>query len=239
MRAAVLASGRGSNLAALWDYLHGGGAAHDGVTLPAAEIAVVLSDRPEARALALARERGLPAMALASGAARDALLEQLLREHRVELVVLAGYLRLVPRAVVRSFRGRMLNVHPALLPAFGGSGMYGHCVHEAVLAAGARVSGATVHFVDEAFDRGAIIAQWPVPVFGSDDAATLAKRVLRVEHALLPRVVQLVASGRVTLDEDGRAQGLPTGAARGRTAAFALQNEDLDALADGIARALA
>ena len=239
MRAAVLASGRGSNLAALWEYLHGGGAARDGVAPAAAEIAVVLSDQPDARALSLARERGVPAVALALGAARDASLEQRLREHGVELVLLAGYLRLIPRSVVRAFRGRMLNVHPALLPAFGGPGMYGHRVHDAVLAAGARVSGATVHFVDEEFDRGAIVAQWPVPVFGDDDAAVLAKRVLRVEHALFPRVVQLVASGRVTLGEDGRAQGLPVGAARGRSAAFTLQTEGIDALADDIARALA
>jgi len=107
----------------------------------------------------------------------------------VELVVLAGYLKLVHSSVVARFRGRMINVHPALLPAFGGSGMYGHRVHEAVLASGATESGATVHFVDEAFDRGAIIAQEKVPVHKGDTAETLAARVLEAEHRLLPKVV--------------------------------------------------
>jgi folate-dependent phosphoribosylglycinamide formyltransferase PurN len=101
----------------------------------------------------------------------------------------------------------MLNVHPALLPAFGGAGMYGARVHAAVLAAGARVSGPTVHFVDEAYDRGAIAAQWPVPVFAHDTADALAARVLRAEHALLPRAVAAVAAGRIALGDDGRVRG--------------------------------
>ena len=103
--------------------------------------------------------------------------------------MLAGYLKLVPGAVVSQFRGRMINIHPALLPDFGGPGMYGHRVHEAVLASGAKESGATVHFVDEAFDRGAIIAQERVPVMKGDTPETLAARVLEAEHRLLPRVV--------------------------------------------------
>jgi len=105
------------------------------------------------------------------------------------LVVLAGYLKLVPGAVVSRFRGRMINIHPALLPEFGGPGMYGPRVHEAVLASGARESGATVHFVDEQFDRGAIIAQERVPVMKGDTPETLAARVLEAEHRLLPRIV--------------------------------------------------
>jgi folate-dependent phosphoribosylglycinamide formyltransferase PurN len=131
----------------------------------------------------------------------------LLEAHDVDLVVLAGYLKLVPREVVARFRGRMLNVHPALLPAFGGEGMYGQRVHQAVLDSGARVSGATVHFVDDKYDRGPIVAQWPVPVYATDFAETLAHRVLRVEHLLLPRVVQAVAAGRVTLAADGSVVG--------------------------------
>ena len=93
----------------------------------------------------------------------------------------------------------MVNVHPALLPAFGGRGMYGNRVHHAVIESGARVSGVTVHFVDTQYDHGAIIAQWPVPVFASDDAGTLAARVLRVEHILYPRVIDAVAAGRLSL----------------------------------------
>ena len=121
-----------------------------------------------------------------------------------DLVVLAGWLRLVPMSVVRAFRGRMVNIHPALLPAFGGKGMYGRHVHEAVLDSGVRVTGATVHFVDEAYDRGPILAQWPVPVHERDDAAALAARVLEVEHRLLPAAVRALAEGRVTLRDGGR-----------------------------------
>src|SRR6185436_1036035 len=97
------------------------------------------------------------------------------------------------------FTGRIVNVHPALLPAFGGPGMYGQRVHQAVIESGARVSGVTAHFVDEVYDSGPIIAQWPVPVFPSDDATSLAARVLRVEHLVYPRVVDAVAAGRTTL----------------------------------------
>ena len=164
----------------------------------------------------------------------DALLA-LLSAHDVDLVVLAGYLKLVPRAVVARFRGRMLNVHPALLPSFGGEGMYGQRVHQAVLDAGARVSGVTVHFVDDHYDRGPIIAQWPVPVYATDFAETLAHRVLRVEHLLLPRVVQAVADGRVRLAPDGSVVGpFRDGPA---DAAFTLPAEP-GTLADDIDRAL-
>ena len=107
--------------------------------------------------------------------------------------MLAGYLKLVPAAAVARFRWRMINIHPALLPAFGGPGMYGPSVHEAVLASGAALSGATVHYVDEQYDRGPIIAQWPVPVRPDDTAASLAERVLAAEHRLLPRVVRALA----------------------------------------------
>jgi phosphoribosylglycinamide formyltransferase 1 len=106
-----------------------------------------------------------------------------------DLVVLAGYLKLLPARVVARFRQRAINIHPALLPAFGGPGMYGRRVHEAVLASGATASGATVHYVDEQFDRGPIIAQRTVPVLPDDTADSLAHRVLEVEHELLPQVV--------------------------------------------------
>jgi len=180
-RVAVLASGRGSNLRALLDAC----AASD---MPA-EVVAVLSDRPAAGALDLARHAGLPARAIADpsdGAALTAMLEQA----DAGLVVLAGYLKLVPGDTVRRYAGRIMNIHPALLPAFGGAGMYGLRVHRAVLASGARVSGATVHLVDEEYDRGPILAQWPVPVRPSDTAETLAARVLEVEHRLLPAVVR-------------------------------------------------
>jgi formyltetrahydrofolate-dependent phosphoribosylglycinamide formyltransferase len=186
-RVAVLASGGGSNLQALLDH-----AAERG---PACgyRVVAVASDRADAGALARAAAH-VPAAHLADPADADALAE-VLGEHDADLVVLAGYLKLVPAAVTRAFAGRMLNVHPSLLPAFGGHGMYGMRVHRAVLAAGARVTGATVHLVDEAYDRGPIVAQWPVPVLPGDTPEALARRVLAAEHLLLPRVAERVAAG--------------------------------------------
>lgn len=198
-RIAVLASGGGSNLQALIDHLDG-----RGDTRPA-DVALVVSNRTGTGALERATRRGVPA-SVVPPADGDAL-ARALRDADIDLVVLAGYLCLVPEAVTRAFEGRMLNVHPALLPAFGGRGLYGARVHRAVLASGARVSGATVHFVDAHYDRGPIAAQWPVPVFPSDSAETLAARVRRVEHLLLPRVVERVARGDITLDGSRGASG--------------------------------
>jgi phosphoribosylglycinamide formyltransferase len=123
----------------------------------------------------------------------------------VDVVALAGYLKLIPPPLVRAFPRRMLNIHPALLPGpFGGKGFYGIKVHEAVLASGARFSGPTVHFVDEVFDRGPILAQRAVPVlYPKDDAAALAKRVLAAEHEVFPEALGALCSGRVRWTERG------------------------------------
>jgi folate-dependent phosphoribosylglycinamide formyltransferase PurN len=120
-----------------------------------------------------------------------------LERHRIDVVVLAGWMQLVPLGVVERFHGRMLNIHPALLPAFGGKGMYGIRVHRAVIESGARVSGATVHLVSDRYDEGRIVAQWPVPVLPGDTPETLAARVLAVEHRILPLAVEAVARGDV------------------------------------------
>src|SRR5207245_6302776 len=136
----------------------------------------VVSSRPDAGALDRARRAGVPTTVLRDPADPAELLGAL---EGADLVGLAGYLKLVPAAAVARFRWRMINIHPALLPAFGGPGMYGPRVHEAVLASGAALSGATVHYVDEQYDRGPIIAQWPVPVRPDDTAAALAARVDR------------------------------------------------------------
>ncbi len=170
------------------------------------EVVLVLSDRGDAAALASAAERGIAVDHIADHRDGAALL-RLLRDSEVELLVLAGYLRLIPGNVVREYAGRIVNVHPALLPAFGGRGMYGRQLHEAVLASGTRISGVTVHFVDEEYDRGAIIAQWPVPVLADDNPDTLAARVLAVEHLLFPLAVEAVAGSRIQLGADGRAIG--------------------------------
>lgn len=179
----MLVSGGGTNLQALLDSLHDS---------PIARVVRVISNRPDTGALDRARRAAVTTTVLRNAADPTELLHAL---RDAQLVVLAGYLKLVPPAVVAQFRGRMINIHPALLPDFGGPGMYGHHVHEAVLASGAQQSGATIHFVDEAFDRGDIIAQERVPVMSGDTPETLAARVLEAEHRLLPRVVLELARG--------------------------------------------
>ncbi len=177
----------------------------------AAALALVASNKPDAGALGVARDAGIEARVLESGPNHEPALLHLLDEQAIDIVVLGGYLRLIPGAVVRRYTGRMVNVHPALLPAFGGPGMYGVRVHNAVLAAGVRLSGPTIHFVDDLYDNGAIIAQWPVPVAADDTEASLASRVLYAEHRLLPRVVLGLATDRIRLMPDGSVEGTNLG----------------------------
>jgi len=191
-RIAVLASGGGSNLQAILDHFDALGEGRGG------SVVVVASDRPTAGALERAERRGIPSVVLSQDSRGTRSIERLVDEHGVEMIALAGYLKMIPPQIVTRFEGRMVNVHPALLPAFGGHGMYGNRVHHAVIASGARVTGVTVHFVDAQYDHGSIIAQWPVPVFANDDAGTLAARVLRVEHILYPRVLDALAGGRLS-----------------------------------------
>lgn len=195
MRIAVAISGRGSNLEALLRALQPGAPA---------EVVLVVSDRAEAAGLAHAKTRDIPAMVLGDPTDAAAWLK-LLRDYQIDLVVLAGYLRLVPAPVVAAYRGRIINTHPSLLPAFGGKGMYGERVHQAVLESGARETGVTIHLVDEAYDRGAVLAQSRVPVLRDDTPERLAARVLEVEHRLLPAaVLAAAAAGRpVPLHELG------------------------------------
>ena len=183
MRVAVAVSGRGSNLEALLEALGDG---------REAQVVLVLSNRADAPALERARSRGIATAVLADHRSAPEWLD-LLERHGADLLVLAGYLKLVPPGVISRHRGRVLNVHPALLPAFGGPGMYGHRVHEAVLASGASESGCTVHLVDEEYDRGAILGQRRVPVLPGDTPDTLAARVLREEHRILPAAVLAAA----------------------------------------------
>jgi formyltetrahydrofolate-dependent phosphoribosylglycinamide formyltransferase len=197
-RVAVLASGGGTNFQSLLDRFT--------VEDSPVDMALLIASRPGIHSIERARRKDVEAVVLP---------EQLrvpVRESREEdeaafilgelarveadLVVLAGYLRLIPVGVVRAYWGRMINIHPALLPS--------HHVHEAVLDSGARVSGVTVHFVDEEYDRGPIVAQWPVPVLDGDDPDALAARVLRVEHRILPAVVEALARGWVELGPDRR-----------------------------------
>jgi len=193
-RVAVCISGGGSNLQALLDRLQGE---------EPARVVLVLSNRPDAGGLARARAAGVPAEVLSDPADASEWITRLGRRD-VDLLVLAGYLKLVPPGVVKKYAGRIVNIHPALLPDFGGAGMYGRRVHEAVLASGAAESGPTVHLVDEEYDRGAILAQRRVPVRAGDTPESLAARVLAEEHRLLPEVVLAAAraGGPVALPAD-------------------------------------
>ena len=174
---AVLVSGGGTNLQALLDALRDSAVAR---------VARVVASAAGAGALERARRAGVPTVVLTDP---EDPAELVTAAGDARLVVLAGYVKRIPPAAVARLRWRVINIHPALLPAFGGPGMYGRRVHEAVLASGATLSGATVHYVDEEYDRGPIIAQWPVPVRPHDTPETLAARVLEVEHRLLPHVV--------------------------------------------------
>lgn len=184
MRAAVFASGGGSNFQALLDHQEAEGAW---------EIVLLVSNRESAGALGRARAVGMTTEVVktdgrvAADVAQDTL--SILAKYSVDLILLAGYLRLVPEAVVARYPQRILNIHPALLPAFGGAGMYGMNVHRAVIDSGKLESGATVHFVDEEYDRGSILAQQRVPVNSGDTPEELGRRVLEVEHRLYSEAV--------------------------------------------------
>ena len=185
-RLAVLASGRGSNLQAVIEHFD------DPARERVAKVVLVASNRADSPALIRAATASID---IAHFNAEDdgSELLALLHKFRIDLVVLAGYLKRIQPKVIREHAGRIINVHPALLPAFGGEGMYGARVHEAVIASGARESGVTVHLVDDEYDRGPIVAQWRVPVNQSDTAESLARRVLNVEHVVYPRAVETVA----------------------------------------------
>ncbi|NLO83393.1 MAG: phosphoribosylglycinamide formyltransferase [Clostridiales bacterium] len=196
MRIGVLISGSGTNLQALIDSIESG-------DIPG-EIAVVISNRRTAYGLERARMHGIPAKSIlrkdynSDHAFNIAILETL-RRYDVELVVLAGYLSILSPDVVKAYPNRIINIHPSLIPAFCGKGYYGERVHRAVLDYGVKVTGATVHFVDEGTDTGPIILQQAVMVMDDDDVHSLAQRVLEVEHRLLCRAVKLFIEGKLTV----------------------------------------
>jgi phosphoribosylglycinamide formyltransferase-1 len=192
MRLSVLASGGGSNLQAILDGCASG-------TIPA-EVALVVCNIPGAGTVDRARKAGVPCAILphkgvASREAYDEQLVQELRKARVELVCLAGFMRLVTPVLLRAFENRILNIHPALLPAYPGM----HGVRQAILG-GARIAGCTVHLVDEGTDSGPIVMQAAVPVLDNDTEETLAARILTQEHRLYPRAISLFAEGRVSIE---------------------------------------
>lgn len=193
MRVAVLASGAGSNLQALLDAVHG----RDGI-----EIVAVASDKPDAMALERARRAGVPVRSFPAAdypdrGARDGAMAAWLGEAEVELVVLAGYMQLLSSAFLHAFESRVINVHPALLPAFPGLGAV-----EQALAYGVKVFGVTVHFVDEGVDTGPVILQRAVEVPDARDPAEVLERLHAIEHQLLPEAVRLFGAGAVRLDAE-------------------------------------
>ena len=191
---AIFASGGGSNFREIYNQIQKG-------DIPA-KIVLVVSNNPQCGAIIFASEQGLENFIVndtrfPNTDTRDKLLLQALLKAEVELICLAGYMKLLPGGIIKEYQNRILNIHPALLPQFGGKGFYGMKVHEAVIEAGAAESGVTVHLVDEEYDHGKIIAQKKVKVRDGDTAKTLAKRVLKVEHDLYPKVVKAFCKDRV------------------------------------------
>ena len=190
----VLASGGGTNLQAIIDNCQKG--AID------ADVGVVISNSSSSGALERSRKHGIPALHISgtkldSDDVADETILHALADHNVDLVVLAGYMKLIGTKVLGAYRNRILNIHPALLPSFGGKGLYGRRVHEEVIESGVKVSGVTVHIVDEEYDHGPIVAQRPVPVLDEDSPDDLGERVLNEEHKLYSKVIQLFAEGRI------------------------------------------
>ncbi len=192
VRVAILVSGGGTNLQAIIDAKAAG-------KIPSAELALVLASNEKAYALTRAANAGIPSTVLRKAKGEDVTLygERLLavlREHHIDLVVLAGFLTILPENVIRAYDHRILNVHPSLIPSFCGDGFYGLRVHEAALEKGVKVTGATIHFVNEITDGGDIIAQKAVEVLPDDTPETLQKRVMvEAEWVLLPQAVEIVA----------------------------------------------
>jgi phosphoribosylglycinamide formyltransferase-1 len=195
LHVAVLGSGRGSNFQALLNAIARGTVTH-------VRIVVVISNNSDAGILETARSKGIPAVHLSRRMfpGDDEFVRAMLgvlRDHQTNFVVLAGYMKRLDPRVIGAYKDRIINIHPALLPKYGGKGMYGMHVHEAVVANHELVSGATVHMVDEEFDHGAIVLQQEVRLNHDDTAEAVAQRVLQVEHEIYPRALQLFAEGKV------------------------------------------
>ena len=192
VRVAILVSGGGTNLQAIIDAKQAG-------NIPSAELSLVLASNDKAYALERAAKAGIPSEVLRKAKGEEPScygerLLEVLRRHGIDLVVLAGFLTILPENVIRAYDHRILNVHPSLIPSFCGDGFYGLRVHEAALAKGVKVTGATIHFVNEITDGGDIIAQKAVEVLPDDTPETLQKRVMvEAEWVLLPQAVETVA----------------------------------------------
>lgn len=195
IKVAVFVSGRGSNLQAVLNSQK---------LKKLIVVDPVISDKKDCKAFQIASENSIEFFSLgdAEGFISYSSLADFLKSRDVDLIVLAGFLKLIPNPVIREFKNRIINIHPALLPAFGGKGMYGMNVHKAVLNSSAKVSGATVHFVDDTYDTGKIIAQRKVDISDLDSAEAIAERVLKIEHELLPDVIEKFASNKIIFNNN-------------------------------------
>jgi len=197
VRIGVLISGGGTNLQSLIDEIEKGNIN--------GEIVVVISDRVNAYGIERAKAHGIKAIVIDRGDYKDRIslinaFIDTLKEYNVDLIVLAGFLTILTKEFVEAYKNRIINVHPALIPAFCGEGFYGEKVHKAALDYGVKISGATVHFVDEDADTGPVILQDSVPVMIDDTVESLAARVLKVEHRILPEAVGLYCNGRLSIE---------------------------------------
>lgn len=196
LKAAVLVSGGGTNLQAIIDGVKAG-------TITNTEISLVISNNPNAYALERAQNAGIPSMCISpkSFENREEFHKELtktLKESEVDLIVLAGFLVAIPEMLVKEFPGKIINIHPSLIPSFCGVGYYGLKVHEAALARGVKVTGATVHFVDCGMDTGPIILQKAVEVLDGDTPEILQRRVMeQAEWVILPRAIDMIANGKM------------------------------------------
>jgi len=190
---AVFVSGRGSNLRAVLD---------SPALKNLVEVKAVVGDKLDCPAFDIAKNFSIPVYSVGKkeGFISFDELEIVLKDLKIDLIVLAGFLKLIPENFVRAFRNKIINIHPALLPSFGGPGMYGINVHRAVFESSAQVSGASVHYVDETYDTGRIIAQRCVDISGVKSPEEIAERVLNIEHQLLPYVIEKIALGKVFVD---------------------------------------
>lgn len=195
LKLAVFVSGRGSNLKSIVDSIETG-------KLNAIVLAVI-SNKSDAPALSFAKDKSILTFVVSSNNNQEAIsffdLSQKLIELEIDLIVLAGFLKKIPDDFVELFENRIINIHPALLPSFGGKGMYGLNVHKAVFDSSAKLSGATVHFVNQNYDEGKIIAQKCVDISDVKTPEEIAGRVLNIEHLLLPEVIQFFAEGKVKI----------------------------------------
>ncbi len=195
LKIGVLLSGGGTNLQAILDSME---------ESSLAEVVFVGSDKGEAYGLVRGRERGIPTGVFekadfASLKERDFEILKALKAHNVDLVVLAGYLARIPKVIIEAYPNKIINIHPSLLPCFGGKGYYGDKVHQGVFERGMKVTGATVHFVSEETDGGPIILQESLTIDFDDEIPDIQEKVLKLEHRLLPKAIELIAKGRVTV----------------------------------------